>query len=311
MNLRFLETFIWVAKLGSFRAAADRLHVTQAAISGRIASLESELEKSLFERGSRDIQLTPAGQHLLLYSEKMLQLEQQLLADFQGPFVLRGRVRLGIVESIVHTWFTTFVRALHRTHPDVEIELTVESSRRLSDLLKRGLIDVALQTDPILTESIRNAPLGDLKMDWVIAAGQSLDNPTSLEALNARWPIVTFPRESQPHLALMEVLEHAHVRQPKIHFVSSIAASMQLIAAGICVGAVPLAAFRQGLAEGRFERISCSANLPDLKLVASWRTDPVSAVAEAVVKVAMDEMRSYAARYPDATAPLDFRVFQS
>lgn len=309
MNLRFLETFIWVAKLGSFRAAANQLHLTQAAISGRIASLESELDQLLFERSSRNIQLTSAGYRLLRFSNQVLQLERDLLADFQGELVLRGRVRLGIVESIVHTWFNSFVSALHRIHPDVELELTVEPSRRLSDLLRQGLLDVALQTDPILTEGVRNVPVGSLKMGFIVAAGNEPKVAVDIKALTDQWAIVTFPRNSQPHLALMEVLETANVVQPRIHFVSSIAASMQLMAAGICVGAVPLAAYRQGLSDGRFVNVPCTSEIPDLRLVASWRHDSASGLGEAVVKVALDEMHAYASKYSDATAPLDTSVF--
>jgi len=64
MNIRFLETFIWIARLGSFRAAANKQHLTQAAVSGRIAALEAEFQKkTLFERGHRDLRLTPAGRN--------------------------------------------------------------------------------------------------------------------------------------------------------------------------------------------------------------------------------------------------------
>ncbi|MCQ9618064.1 hypothetical protein L1889_16440 [Paenalcaligenes niemegkensis] len=104
-------------------------------------------------------------------------------------------------------------------------------------------------------------------------------------------------------------MDHTGIAHPKIHFVSSIAASMQLIDAGICVGAVPLAAFRQGLAEGRFAPLLCPVRIPDLRLVASWRPDPVSGLGEAVVAVGMDEMRAYAQRYADATAPVDTSAF--
>lgn len=309
MNLRFLETFIWAAKLGSFRAAANQLHLTQAAISGRIASLENELGQLLFKRSSRTIQLTSAGYRLIRFSHQVLDLERELLLDFKGPVILRGRVRLGIVESIVHTWFNSFVSALHSIHPDVEIELTVEPSRRLEDLLRQGLLDVALQTDPIMAEGIRNIPMGSLEMGMIIAAGNEPKEPVNIKNLADQWAIVTFPRNSQPHLALMEALEKAKVTQPRIHFVSSIAASMQLMAAGICVGAVPLAAYRKGLSEGRFIKIPCTTPLPDLRLVASWRQDAVAGLGEAVVKVGMDEMHTYASMHSDATAPLDTSVF--
>ena len=61
MNLRFLETFLWVARLNSFSATADRLHTTQAAVSNRIAALERELGIRLFDRDLRSVRLTPEG----------------------------------------------------------------------------------------------------------------------------------------------------------------------------------------------------------------------------------------------------------
>jgi DNA-binding transcriptional LysR family regulator len=58
MNLRFIEAFVWVARLHSFKAAADKLHMTQAAISSRIAALENQLGMRLFERDERNVALT-------------------------------------------------------------------------------------------------------------------------------------------------------------------------------------------------------------------------------------------------------------
>jgi DNA-binding transcriptional LysR family regulator len=61
MNTRFLEAFVWAVRLGSFREAAERLNMTQAAISSRIASLEDEFGQRLFDRNARDICLTASG----------------------------------------------------------------------------------------------------------------------------------------------------------------------------------------------------------------------------------------------------------
>ncbi|MEK9970028.1 MAG: LysR family transcriptional regulator, partial [Ferrovibrio sp.] len=73
-DLRNLETFVWVAHLGGFRAAADKLNTTQPAVSQRIALLESEFGVKLFDREPRGIALTPKGNELLPYAERMLQL---------------------------------------------------------------------------------------------------------------------------------------------------------------------------------------------------------------------------------------------
>ena len=61
MNLRFLETFVWLAKLRNFRVTAEKLHTTQAAVSSRIATLEQDFGARLFDRGSREVTLTQDG----------------------------------------------------------------------------------------------------------------------------------------------------------------------------------------------------------------------------------------------------------
>ena len=71
MNLRFVETFLWVARLGSFSAAAERLHTTQAAISNRIATLERDLGIRLFERDVRCVRLTSLGQLAVPKAEEL------------------------------------------------------------------------------------------------------------------------------------------------------------------------------------------------------------------------------------------------
>ena len=67
MNTRFVEAFLWSARLGSFRAASDRLHITQAAVANRIASLEEDIGARLFERDAKELRLTAVGTRLLDY----------------------------------------------------------------------------------------------------------------------------------------------------------------------------------------------------------------------------------------------------
>jgi len=307
MNIRFLETFIWVARLRSFKAAAGKLNLTQAAISGRIAALENDLGQQLFERGSRDTRLTPAGNTLLDYAQRMLDTDQAMREALAGQPRLRGTVRLGVVESIVHTWFTPLIRQLHETYPELEIELTAESTRRLQDLLKHGNLDVALQTDPVVGDGVRNRDMGMLKMGWVRSAGSGLPIQATVAELAAR-PLVTFPRHSQPHLQLLDVLDAAGVQAGHIHFVSSIAACTQFIEAGLGVATLPVAAVRPGLQAGRYELVQCPQPLPHLRLVASWRPDPVAGLAEAVVRLSLEQMRRYAEDNDDALPPLDSGV---
>lgn len=302
MNIRFLETFLWVARLRSFKATAGKLNLTQAAISGRIAALEEEVGQQLFDRGMRDLPLTPAGRALLFYAEQMLELESNMRRTLRGPEELRGLARIGIVESVVHTWFAPFIKRLQETHPGLEIELTTESTRRLHDLLRRGVVDVLLQTDPLIERDVRNRDLGALQQGWICSTEADIPERLSLAEL-VEHPLVTFPRHSQPHLQLLDLLMHQGVQASRIHFVSSIFACVQLIRTNQSIATLPIATVRDQIAAGKLRVVRCDVQMPALKLVATWRPDPVASLSEAVVTLAMDEMHRYASAWPDDTTP--------
>ena len=80
MNTRFLETFVTLAKLHSFRATAAALHATPAAISQRIKALEDELQTALVDRESREFRLTPNGEYLLGYAKGVVEAARRLQA---------------------------------------------------------------------------------------------------------------------------------------------------------------------------------------------------------------------------------------
>ena len=128
MNHKRLETFVWVASLGSFRKAAERMYTTQPAISARISALESELGVKLFERevGSAPISLTAKGKDLLPYAEKILYQSEQLRKRAESSSAYSGVIRIGVSETIAHTWLSRFLAQLHREMPNLDVELTVE-----------------------------------------------------------------------------------------------------------------------------------------------------------------------------------------
>lgn len=90
MNLRFIETFLWVARLGRFRAAVDRLNTTQAAISNRIASLEGELGQELFERMLGAVRLSAVGQRAIQPAEDLMRSAMEFRVAVGRPEQLRA-----------------------------------------------------------------------------------------------------------------------------------------------------------------------------------------------------------------------------
>src|SRR5690625_3970160 len=122
---------------------------------------------------------------------------------------------------------------------------------------------------------------------------------------------ISFPRHSQPHLSLLRVLEMEGVDDARIHFVSSIAASQQLIQEGLAVGALPEAACIKDSNEHSLSILPCIANLPSLQLVASWRVNPLHSLSEVVIHAALKEMHHYAEHNPTAIAPSAQGVFKT
>ena len=121
MNIRFLEAFVWVARLGSFRNAADKLNITQAAISNRIASLEQDFDTRLFDRDAREVHLTFTGRRLLGHAERMLELSREMHSVTRLKSSIVGIVRIGVIETIVHTWLINFLQRMQEIYPGIEI----------------------------------------------------------------------------------------------------------------------------------------------------------------------------------------------
>ena len=104
LNLKQLETFVWIANLGSFRQAAEHLCTTQPAISTRITNLEHTLNTTLFNREKGGVTLTAKGRELLPLAENILNSTAQLCYKADAASALSGLLRIGVSETLIHTW---------------------------------------------------------------------------------------------------------------------------------------------------------------------------------------------------------------
>ena len=105
MELRHLRYFAAVAETLNFRAAANRLHVAQPALSAQIKSLEEELGSTLFERTTRKVELTPAGRVFLEEAKKVIAAARHAQERVQQASAgLVGTIRLGIIAPAANSW---------------------------------------------------------------------------------------------------------------------------------------------------------------------------------------------------------------
>ncbi|CDG84994.1 LysR family transcriptional regulator [Janthinobacterium agaricidamnosum] len=295
MNTRFLEAFVWAARLGSFRTAAEKLHITQAAISNRIASLEQDFGTRLFDRDTREIRLTFAGRKLLVHAERMLELCRDMYAASAAPSNVVGEVRIGAIETVVHTWLIPFLQRVQERYPGIEIQLTSESTRRLHEQLQQGELDIALQTDMLAGEHIRNTSSGAIAMGWVgCAAGWPDPDTVFSVAQLAERPIVTMNRGSQPDTALKALCQTEGVIPQRIHNVSSISAIVRLVKAGFGIAVLPLAPLRDEIDQGNIALIRCASQLRPQRIVISYSKDLTSDAIELVALLACEEAERFA-----------------
>ena len=294
MNFKRLETFIWVATLGSFRKAAERQHTTQPAISTRIAALEEELGVKLFERESSRTMLTSKGQELLPYAEKIVFMSEQLRKRADRVALLSGILRLGVSETIVHSWLPRFFRALHETVPNLDVEITVDVTGNLRTGLMDRTLDLAFLMGPVAEPRVENRDLCSFPLIWVASPDLNLpDRQLQLEEL-AQWPIITYARNTKPFAEISQKFSELDELPARFYSSSSLAACRRLALDGIGVSALPMSVISDGLKSGRLVELKAAWTPSQLEFTASYPAVPFNPVAELAANLAVGISRDYA-----------------
>lgn len=277
MNLRAVESFYWVVMLRSVTRAAEKLHLTQSAMSSRVAMLEQELGMLLLDRRDKQFRVTPAGQRFFVHAERLLALQHEILAEMGTVAIQPVVLKVGAFESASHSWLMDWVRSVHKENPMLALELTVETSPVLVDLLTRGVLDIAIAALPAAGSGVRSQALPSMEMAFVGHVDQHQRRrwtPAQLAALE----LITFQRGSQPHVALLDMLNRAQVEPLRIHTVSSISAMSQLVEDGLGVATLPAAVLRRLRKRMPLKALNCEITLPPLPTYLSWRVEPTSTV---------------------------------
>ena len=273
MNLRSVESFYWVVMLRSVTRAAEKLHLTQSAMSSRIAMLEQELGVQLLDRRDKQFRITQAGQRFFVHAERLLDLQREIKSEMGTASIQPVVLKVGAFESASHSWLMDWVRSLHKANPMLALELTVETSPVLVDLLSRGALDLAIAALPATGNSVRSLALPSMDMKFVGHAELHRRRSWSPAQL-AEVELITFQRGSQPHIALLDMLKRAGVEPSRVHTVSSISAMSQLVEDGLGVATLPAQVLHRLRRRMPLKALACDLSLPALPTHLSWRIDP-------------------------------------
>ena len=283
MNLRFVEAFYWVAQLKSVSRAAEKLFLTQSAMSARIAALEEELGTLLLDRRDKRFRLTVAGSRFVGYAQKMLELQREVKAEMGAGQPQAASLRLGAIESVLHSWLIPWIEQLRASQPGLELELTVETTPVLMDQVQRGALDVAFAALPASGDGVRSKALDAMAMCFVGQAAKHRKRRYTLAEL-VQDELLTFQRGSQPHVALLDAIRQSGLEAKRVHAISSISAMAQLVQGGFGVATLPRAAAERLVTVQGLRILQVDAVLPPLPIHASYRTDPSNGMAELVLK---------------------------
>lgn len=153
MNISSFEYFLSVIRAGNISKAARELHISQPALSRRIASLEDEVGAKLFARGSRRAELTEEGQIFRKRAEEMMELLSLTRREIrQAKENVLGEIRIGAGESKAFEYISKAACRMLEKYPGVKIHVVSGDTLDLTELLDRGLIDVALLFSDIDSE---------------------------------------------------------------------------------------------------------------------------------------------------------------
>jgi LysR family hydrogen peroxide-inducible transcriptional activator len=149
-DLRQLECFCAVARLGSFTRAAEELGVAQSSVSEQIAKLEQGLASVLFERLARRIELTPAGEALLPRAQAMLQDAAALPQYLETVRTESGGVlRVGVIPTILPYFLAPRLREFVEKFPGIDLHLREAPTAELIGQIEDGMIDIAILSVPV------------------------------------------------------------------------------------------------------------------------------------------------------------------
>ena len=236
LEIDLLRAFVEVAYTRNFTRAARRLNRVQSAVSSQIKRLEELTEARLLDRTRRSVKLTREGELLLEYAERMLRLNDAALSDL-GFSKFKERIRIGVADCT--TQFVTLALArFAQTHPNVQVDIYCDRSRKVVDAFDAHDIDLAVVIqDPAKPngEEVRREPLV-----WVAVEGSDVVSRNPL-------PLAIFEPGCPLHTAAINALDRAGRRWRPAYTSPGRDGLLVAVNAGLAVSIAPARAMERGL----------------------------------------------------------------
>lgn len=245
MELHQLKAFLALAEEGSFTLAAEKLYLSQSAVSQSIARLEESLGEGLLQRRRGKLRLSEAGELFLPQARQGLEaLEKgaELVENLSG--LHRGTLSIGAVDVAALDLLPRLFRRFRRLYPGIEISVKVGGSRRLREELEKGKLDLAILFSRIKPEAKSSIALGHDEMCVIAPAGKK--DPEGY---------ISYPRNS----VTREILEESFAREgipfPVLMEIDRPEVTLQLVRSGLGRAVLPRRLLQRWSGEKGFRRL--------------------------------------------------------
>lgn len=275
ISLYHLETLLWIDRLGTFSAAAERLNTTQPAVSARMRELEQRLGSKLFRRDGRSMSLTAAGRKLVRDCDPLLRDMQLALLGSGGFAEASGVVRIGAGEIAAASCLPPFVAALKAEMPNVGLEIEIDLTANLIQQLLTGRTDLAFAAGPIAHPALRTSPIGAVALVWLaspavaaaFAGGDAI--PVPVWSLASHSPI---------HGRMRDAIQASRIAQKSLNLCNNARMMIDIAKADGGVGIFPEPMVRDDIARGALVELADMPTLAPVEFHVAMRvadTEPV------------------------------------
>lgn len=280
LNLSQLQTFVTVASEGSMTAAADKLFLTQPAVSQQMRNMEDDLGVELIVRGSKQIKMTAQGEILYEHAKKILSLAQMAEVSIKSIGAqLRGELRIGTLNSIGLHLMSPVVSRLLKFNPDFKIKVNYSKGESLIQSYKKGELDVLVLPE---TEMNYKTALNDSKSQvlfqeemWLVGSGKDEFYPTNISINEIKKiPYVHFSDEFPD----FDQKLHQKVGDLQSVFESSNVGTLKrVIEYGLGIGFLPASSIKKQVRSGRLNHVRISDFDYKMNFVYYYKTNASSA----------------------------------
>jgi DNA-binding transcriptional LysR family regulator len=262
LNLQQLSTFVTVLSEGSMTAAADKLFLTQPAVSQQIRNLEEELGVDLLVRGVRQIKSTPQGEILYEHAKKILQLVGLAEVAIRSMGAeMQGTLKIGTLNSLGLHLMSPVMSRLLRYNPDLSVKVQYDKGEELIKHFKKGLIDILILPDiqkefGQSLEGVQSKFLFKEEM-WLVGSGTQIESAPEIEINQIKkYPLVLFSEE-YPRFQdkLMTVMKEKNVRYDIVFESSNVGTLKRVIESGLGWGWLPAHSVKKQVRSGRLMRV--------------------------------------------------------